>query len=463
MTDPLTRPDAVPDSRAEVVDSPDTDLDRYIDDLTAFVIASPTPIHTTHVMADRLSQAGWSLREERATWPASRPGECAMVRRDGALIAWKAGASAGPSSALRVLGAHSDSPGFVLKPNPPFATEGWAQIGVEVYGGPLLNSWLDRDLAIAGCVMTADGTTHLVQTGPIARIPQLAIHLDREVNNGLKLDPQRHLQPVIGTAPLGVAPSEGQPPGLIDFRAIIADAAGVDPTQIIGSDLRVVDTQAPARIGVAREFLASGRLDNLSSTHAGLLALLECEPAPGDIAVLAVFDHEEVGSESRTGALGPILTDVMDRVLRSFGAGAEDIARSRADSWVLSADTGHAAHPNYGERHDPNVRPQPGRGPMRKVNAKQRYASDLHGEALWHRICRQAGVSTQVFVSHNAVPCGTTIGPLTASRTGIRTVDVGVPLLSMHSARELAHVEDLHGMHRAAVAFFNGGERRANL
>lgn len=433
-----------------------TEAVEYAERFAAFVEASPSSFHAVEAMAQALAAAGFVEHGEAEEWPALRDGSAGFVRRDGALIAWLAGEGVSATSPVRVLGCHTDSPGFVLKPQPDFTAEGWAQAGVEVYGGPLLNSWLDRDLAFAGRIVSRTGSEHLVRTGPVARIPQLAIHLDREANSALKLDRQRHLQPIIGVA--GTAAAGLEPSAL----GLLAAAAGIERDEIAGADVRLADTQPPARIGVAGELLASPRLDNLSSVFAGLTALLDASDAGtggvanGTVAMLAAFDHEELGSETRSGASGPFLADVLARLGRGLGATGDDTARALAASWCLSADAGHAVHPNYPERHDPRVRPRPGGGPMLKVNANQRYASDAHGAALWQRVCAAAGVPTQEFVSNNEVPCGTTIGPLTATRIGIRTVDVGVPLLSMHSARELAHVSDLHGLSLAVASFFAG-------
>lgn len=419
--------------------------DDYVEALARYVEASPSSYHAVAEAAERLRAAGFAEHDEAEGWAPLAGGVAGFVLRDGAIIAWRAGAGVSATSPVRVVGCHTDSPGFVLKPQPDFTTEGWAQVAVEVYGGPLLNSWLDRDLALAGRIVTRQGSAHLVRTGAVARIPQLAIHLDREANAGLKLDRQRNTQPVIGVA--------GARASAMD---LLAEAAGIPAAEIAGVDVRLADAQAPARLGASGELFASPRLDNLSSVFAGLTALLETEPAPGTISVLAAFDHEELGSESRSGASGPFLEEVLGRLFAGLGAGAEERARALAGSWCLSADAGHAVHPNYPERHDPHVRPQPGGGPMLKINANQRYASDAHGAALWRRCAEAAGVATQTFVSNNEIPCGSTIGPLTATRLGIRTVDVGVPLLSMHSARELAHVDDLHGLGRVAASFFAG-------
>lgn len=427
------------------------DRDGYLREFAGFVTAAPSSYHAASALAAVLAESGALLLDEAEAWPEVTAGSSGVVVRDGAVIAWRAGEGVTATSPFRILGTHTDSPGFVVKPQPDFTADGWAQAGVEVYGGPLINSWLDRDLGLAGRMVTRDGTEHMVATEAVARIPQLAIHLDREANSALTLDRQRHVQPVLGIAGEGVSVVE------LLCAAVRGRGAAGDaplPADIAGFDVRFFDTQAPARIGVQRELFASSRLDNLSSTFAGLVALLGAHPAPGTISVLAAFDHEEIGSETRSGACGPFLEDVLARVRDGLGATAEDAARALAGSWCISADAGHSVHPNYAEKHDPRVRPVAGRGPMLKVNANQRYASDAHGAALWQRLCAKAGVATQEFVSNNTVPCGSTIGPLTATRLGIRTVDVGVALLSMHSARELAHVDDLHGLAKAAVAFF---------
>jgi aspartyl aminopeptidase len=424
----------------------------YIDDFAAFIQASPSSYHAASEVARRLEAAGFERVDETDAWPrpsASAPSQGVLVR-DGAVVAWSVPAGAGPTAPFRVVGAHTDSPGFKLKPKPTTGNAGWLQAGVEVYGGPLLNSWLDRELELAGRVVLKDGAEHLVRSGPLLRIPQLAVHLDRAVNNdGLVLDKQRHTAPVWG---LGDAQAA-------DLLASVVSGSGLRASEIAGYDLVTCDTQAPRVFGLDAAFFASPRLDNLSSVHAGLHALESVatdDPAPGHISVLAAFDHEELGSQSRSGASGPILADVLTRISASLDAGTDERMRALADSWCVSADAGHAVHPNYPERHDPVNRPIAGGGPLLKINAQQRYATDASGAALWARLCAAAGVSYQEFVSQNDVPCGSTIGPLTATRLGIRTVDVGVPLLSMHSARELCHVDDPASLARALGAFYAG-------
>jgi aspartyl aminopeptidase len=430
-----------------------TTIDAYIDDFARYIEASPSSYHAVAEAARRLDEAGFSRLDEADDWSAAGGEAAAAARyyvvRDGAIIAWVKPAGATATTPFRVLGSHTDSPAFKLKPKPTIANRGWLQAGVEVYGGPLLNSWLDRELELAGRLVTRDGREHLVRTGPYLRIPQLAIHLDRDVNSGLVLDKQRHMTPVFGVGHTG------------DLLAHLAHLAGVAAWDVAGYDLLTADTQAPTRFGNDGELFAARRMDNLSSVYAGLAALIaaSADDAPADqphISVLAAFDHEELGSESRSGASGPLLDDVLTRIGAGLGASQADRLRAYAASWCLSADAGHAIHPNYPERHDPVNTPIAGGGPLLKINANQRYATDAQGAALWARACEHAGVSYQEFVSNNAVPCGSTIGPLTATRLGIRTVDVGVPLLSMHSARELCHVNDPAALSAAVGAFFAG-------
>lgn len=421
-----------------------SDALAHVKDLGDYVAASPSSFHAARTAADRLAAAGFTELSEDQDWPTA-PGRYVVVR-DGAFIAWIVPEGAAAGTGFNIFGTHTDSPTFKLKPSPTTGKFGWLQAGVEVYGGPLLNSWLDRELELAGRLVTLDGVEHLVATGPLLRFPQLAIHLDRAVNEGLKLDKQQHMNPVWGLGD----------PSAADLLGLLAASAGVDRGEIGGYDVVAADTQ-PARVfGADSEFLASGRLDNLSSVHAGLRALeaaAETKTA-GSIAVLAAFDHEEVGSGSRSGAAGPFLEDVLARVSTGLGADAMQAQRAFAASFCISADAGHAVHPNYAERHDPANRPVLNGGPLLKINANQRYTTDAPGAAYWAGLCREAEVPYQEFVSNNAIPCGSTIGPLTATRLGIRTIDVGIPLLSMHSAREMAGVQDPAWLSRAAEVFF---------
>ncbi len=418
----------------------------HAEDLADFVAASPSSYHAAAEVARRLEDAGFTRLDEHDAWPSATGGRYVVVR-DGAAIAWVVPADATATTPVQVFGAHTDSPGFKLKPQPTTGVRGWLQAAVEVYGGPLLNSWLDRELRLAGRLALADGRVVLADTGALLRLPQLAIHLDRGVNNGLALDKQTETQPVWGLGD----PSEA------DILAELAASAEVSASDVRGYDVVVADAARGAVFGKDSAFFASGRLDDLASVHAGVVTLQAHEPAAGaPIAVLAAFDHEELGSESRSGAAGPFLEDVLERVYDGLGADASARRRAYAASWCLSSDVGHSVHPNYVGRHDPVVQPVLGSGPILKLNANQRYATDAVGSAAWREWCERSGVATQEFVSNNGVPCGSTIGPITATRLGIRTVDVGIPILSMHSARELAGVSDLHDLTRVAGAFFAG-------
>ncbi|WP_404437624.1 M18 family aminopeptidase [Microbacterium aerolatum] len=416
----------------------------HAEDLADFVAASPSSYHAAAEVARRLEDAGFVRLEEEDEWPA-QPGGSFVVVRDGAVIAWVVPKDAAPTTPAQIFGAHTDSPGFKLKPQPTTGSRGWLQAGVEIYGGPLLNSWLDRELRLAGRLALADGRVVLADTGALLRLPQLAVHLDREANKALTLDRQLQTQPVWG---LGDPLEE-------DLIGELASSAGVNAADVRGFDAVVADSARGAVFGKDDAFFASGRLDDLASVHAGVVALADASKAPDRIAVLAAFDHEELGSASRSGAAGPFLEDILSRVYAGLGADATEQRRAFAASWHLSSDVGHSVHPNYAFKHDPVVQPLLGSGPILKINANQRYATDAVGSAAWAQWCQTAGVASQEFVSNNTVPCGSTIGPITATRLGIRTVDVGIPILSMHSARELAGVSDLHDLTRVAEAFFS--------
>ena len=410
----------------------------HITDLADFVVASHTSYHAADSLAARLREAGFEELDPRR--PVDAVTGKRFGHRDGAVVAWVAPEELGEDAGFHIVGTHTDSPSFKLKPGELIRCAGWTQVGVEVYGGPLLNSWLDRDLGIAGRIVTRDGESHLVKSGPIARIPQLAVHLDRGVNEALKLDRQQHMQPVVAVDLKG------------SVLGHLAGLAGVEEGEIAHHDLYVFDTQHPAVIGVEEDFFASARLDNLSSTHAGLTALESLEVGT-DVALLVAFDHEEVGSATTTGAGGPILQDVLERIAAGYGLNLDATRAMFARSSCISADSGHLVHPNYVKFHDPQNHPTPNAGPLLKLNANQRYATDAVGAAIWLRACEEADVPSQPFVSNNAMPCGSTIGPITATRLGITTVDVGIGLLSMHSAREMCGVEDAWFLARALEAY----------
>ncbi|MGA5122713.1 M18 family aminopeptidase [Streptomyces pseudogriseolus] len=422
----------------------------HTDDLMSFLAASPTPYHAVANAAERLEKAGFRQVAETDAWDGTAGGK--YVLRGGAIIAWYVPEGAEAHTPFRIVGAHTDSPTLRVKPRPDSGAHGWRQAAVEIYGGPLLNSWLDRDLGLAGRLSLRDGTTCLVDVDrPLLRVPQLAIHLDRAVNSdGLKLDKQRHMQPVWG---LGEDVRDG------DLIAFLEETAGLPDGSVTGWDLMVHPVEPPAYLGRDRELVAGPRMDNLLSVHAGTAALAAVAGHGSGLSyipVLAAFDHEENGSQSDTGADGPLLGSVLERSVHARGGSLEDRARAVAGTVCLSSDTGHAVHPNYAERHDPTHHPRVDGGPLLKVNVNNRYATDGSGRAVFAAACEKAGVPFQTFVSNNAMPCGTTIGPITAARHGIRTVDIGVAILSMHSVRELCGAKDPYLLANALTAFLEG-------
>ena len=440
------------------------------DDLRAFVDASPTPWHAVAEMARRLRAAGFSALDEGEAWTLA-PTERRFVVRGASLVALVVGSAPAPAAGVRAVGAHTDSPGFRVRPRHDVRQAGYRLLGVETYGGLLAHTWLDRELTVAGRLVTADGAEHLaVLPGAPLRLPSLAIHLDRSVREGLVLDPQRHLVPVWGLdgrVDPGAATDGAVPePTLV---AALAQAAGVEADDVLGHDLALVDTQPAARTGADGTWLAAPRLDDLACCHSALTALLGAGSAPATqhTQLFVANDHEEVGSGSATGARGTLLADVLARVVEATshagtshagtshagtshagpgpggGTGAQDLARTLARSRLVSADMAHAVHPTRPERHEPAHAPVLGGGPVLKVNANQAYATDAATGAWFTGRCRSAGVPVQHFVSRGDLPCGSTIGPLSATRTGIATVDVGAPMLAMHSCRELASARDV--------------------
>lgn len=401
-------------------------------DLCRYLAASPSPYHAVAEAVALLEAAGFERLDERESWAATTGRR--YVVRGGALAAWHAPAGAATTAPLRVVGAHTDSPNLRVKPRPDTGALGWRQLGVDVYGGALVNSWLDRDLGLSGRVALAGGEQQLVRLDrPLLRVAQLAIHLDRDVNDkGLVLDRQAHLAPLWG---LGAA-QEG------DFAALLAAELGVAPGDVVAWDIMLHDLTPPTLFGAEEELIASARLDNLFSSWCALRALADL-PAPEAVApVVVLFDHEEIGSESTTGAAGPFLATVVERLVAARGGTREDLHRTLAASVVVSADMAHAVHPNYPERHEPAHRPLPNQGPVIKVNVNQRYATDAASQAVFVAACRQAGVPWQIYSHRSNLACGSTIGPITAARLGMAVVDVGCAQLSMHSARELAGSHD---------------------
>ena len=423
-------------------------------DLLSFVESSPTPYHAVQSARTRLGAAGFQLLDEREDWNELDAGRYVVDRGDGVLLALVVPAS--PVRAFRIVGAHTDSPNLRLKASTArsgYAKEGYQQLGVEVYGGALLNSWLDRDLALAGRVLVRRGESvlpWLVRLDDLrVRVPQLAIHLDRDVNEkGLVLNKQEHLAPVVGLAARG---------GL-DLDARAAEKLAIPAKDIVATEWMLFDTLAPALGGAHQELIYSARMDNLAMSHAAIVALgraaQDVEASDGIVAVAALFDHEEVGSQSAYGAESAMLPRILERLSRRRGRSFDEHARALARSVCLSADMAHAVHPNYESRHEPRHKPVLNGGPVLKRNAQQRYATSARTGAFFLELCAELEVPVQEYVNRTDLPCGSTIGPITSTLLGVPTADVGNAMLSMHSAREMAGADDPETMTRVLTAFY---------
>ncbi|MFM2418923.1 MAG: putative aminopeptidase 2 [Pseudomonadota bacterium] len=428
--------------------------DRRARDLLTYIDQSPTPFHAVTETARRLSAAGYRELKEADHWSLSAGDRFFVVRDGAALAAFELGTAAPEDAGFRLIGAHTDSPTLRIKPQPELVREGYRQLAVEVYGGALYSTWLDRDLSIAGRVVVRDGAGRvagkLVRLDDIAlRIPNLAIHLNRGVNDGFALNAQQHLVPVLGL---------GDRPGF-SLRDTLAGALqrtgeGVPADDILAWDLSLYALE-PGRVGgLSSEFLFAPRLDNLAGCHGAVAALLGSAGARAETRGIVLFDHEEVGSQSARGAGSSMLRTLLVRILEAYGPSTESrFSRAVARSTLVSSDMAHGVHPNYADRHEPGHRPLLGQGPVVKANANQGYATDGETWGLFEALAAEHGVKLQRFVVRSDLGCGSTIGPVSAARLGMRTIDVGTPMLSMHSAREMAAVADVEPMVRLLSAF----------
>lgn len=426
--------------------------------LLEFLRSSPTPFHATHTIAARLLAAGFIPLYEGDVWQLVPGNRYLVTRNDSSIIAFVYGKSPLLESGIRLLGAHTDSPCLKVKPRPELNRRGYFQLGVEVYGGALLAPWYDRDLSMAGRVTYRDEADQIASAlvdfeRPVAVVPSLAIHLDREANNARSINSQKDIVPLLLQLPAEDA-------ALPDFRGLLhAELLLQHPTlsikQVLDYEISLYDTQPPAMVGLEQDFIASARLDNLLSCFIGLQALLEADDEVSSLLICT--DHEEVGSASCCGAKGPMLQQFLERLLPD----AESRVRVIERSMMISADNAHGIHPNFMDRHDENHGPLLNRGPVIKVNANQRYATTSETSAFFRLLCEQADVPVQAFVARTDMGCGSTIGPVVASEVGIKTIDVGSPTFAMHSIRELAGARDGWYLYKAVVEFF--GYRKAPI
>jgi aspartyl aminopeptidase len=411
------------------------------DRLLRFIDSSPTPFHVVATVAEDLEAAGFSRLDERDAWPADAG--AFYVTRGGSVIAWRS--TGDPGAGFRVVGGHTDSPNLRLKQhhdvrNGNLDAGRVAVVALEPYGGAILRSWFDRDLGVAGRLALRDGSDRRVRIDePVLRVPHLAIHLDREAKDK-DLDPQRHLNAIWSVEPA-------------EFLPWLVAGEGIEASDILGFELMAFDLQPSTLTGGRREFVSAPRLDNQVTCFSGLEAFIRSTAGPTQ-PVLALFDHEEVGSTSERGAQSEFLGTTLERIVAAAGGGREEYHRAIGSSWCASGDMAHATHPNYREKHEPLHPIALGGGPVIKINQNLRYASEARGIAMFAGACDEAEIPVQRYVHRADLPCGSTIGPLSAARTGITTVDVGAPQLAMHSCREFMAATDVDLYSRALAAFF---------
>ena len=420
-------------------------------DLLNFIDISPSPWHAVNSVETSLIAADYKQLHESEAWQLKAGEHYYVVRGGSSIIAFAIGQNDLTKSGMRIIGAHTDSPSLRLKPNTAHATDGLVRLGVEVYGGPILATFTDRDLSLAGRVNVRDGDsykTHLVKFNkPMIRLPNLAIHMNREVNEqGLKLNKQTELPLIFGLIQEAVGAEQ-------QFLKVLADELNVTASDILTWELNVFDTQKGVFWGADDEFIADSQLDNLASCHAALTALLATKD-PDSTCICALFDHEEIGSESATGAGGSFLADIIQRMTINLGMSEEARQQAIAMSFFISADMAHAYHPNFPAAYEPCHRVMVNAGPVIKTNANHRYSTGADTAARFIKLCERAGVPYQQYAHRTDLGCGSTIGPIVASNLGIASVDVGSPMWAMHSLRESAGALDHDYMIKVLQAMY---------
>lgn len=416
-----------------------------IQDLLRFLDASPVNFLAVHTTAQMLERAGYVYVPADAALPQMEPGtRFYTTKNDSSIYAFRLGTEPMAESGFRMICAHCDSPTFRIKPNAEMrSADGMVRLNTEVYGGPILSTWMDRPLSIAGRVILRTDNPMQPRTAllhverPLLTIANLAIHFNRQVNDGVKLNRQKDMLPLMGIA------GELEKDGMLMY--VICEELNVTADEVIDFDLYLYDTTPACTVGMHNELISAGRLDDLGMVHAGLMALLHTDnEAPAVTSVLAIFDNEETGSQTKQGAGSPFLAQMLQRICLRQGGEWEGWCRAVEKAFMVSADNAHAWHPNYNEKYDPTNHPVLGGGPVIKFNAAQKYASDAASAAVFAEICRRAGVPCQRFVNHSEVAGGSTLGNILAASIPLRGVDMGNPILAMHSVRETGATAD-HG------------------
>lgn len=426
---------------------------EFARNLIGFIDKSPTAFHSVETSEELLKLNGFKKLEARENWKLEVGGKYYTTKNESAIIAFTVNTSNLKEYGFRIIGSHSDSPSFRVKPNPEMEVEKtYLKLNTECYGGPILNTWLDRPLSIAGrVVIKGDSVLRPKETlvninKPICIIPNLAIHMNRDVNSGVALNKQKDMLPLVGL----ISDSLEKDNFLIKA---VAKELGRKVEEILDFDLFLYEYEKGMLIGPNEEMISCSRLDNLSMAHASLQALVDAKHLNG-VNVVAVFDNEEVGSSTKQGADSNMLLNILERISLSLGQNREDFFRSLYSSFIISADLAHAVHPNMAEKHDPTNKPVMGKGPVIKINANQAYTSDSQSIAIYKSICKEAGVNCQEFVNRSDVRGGSTIGPISSTHIDIPSVDVGSPILAMHSIRELGCVEDHMDIYKTFKKFY---------
>lgn len=425
---------------------------QLINNLMSFIDESPSMFHVTSSSANILKSAGFTYLDPSSSWKLQQGGKYYTTFNHSALIAFSVNTEAIENEGFRIIGAHTDVPGFKIKPNAQMENDSYIKLNTEIYGGPILNTWLDRPLSLAGRV-ALKGSNPLKPDlklidlqKPILIIPNLAIHMNRDVNSGVKLNAQKETLPILGYVEDNLKKE--------DILHLVATQLGVEPTAILDMDLFLYPVEKSCLVGLNTQFISAPRLDDLSMVYSGLYSLLEGTHTSG-INVLALFDNEEVGSHTKQGADSPILSYLLERIVLSLGKSREAFFRALANSFIVSADVAHLMHPNYPEKSDPTNKVLPGKGPAIKISASCSYTTDSDSYAVFADLCKTNNIPFQVFVNRSDERGGSTIGPVSASHLPIRSIDIGTPMLSMHSARELMASKDFLATCAALKAFFS--------
>jgi len=430
--------------------------DSFNADLMGFLDASPTPFHAVLSMTKILLKEGFTELNEALDWTLKAGNKHFVTRNGSSIIAFVVGRDDLVTNGIRLVGAHTDSPCLMVKPQPEIVRHGYSQLGVEVYGGALLNPWFDRDLSIAGRVVYKNSENQLKQKlvdfeTAVATIPSLAIHLDRNANSDHSINAQTDIIPMLMLDEEGSVGANESPK---TFRQLLSERFLGEGDVVIDYELCLYDTQPAAVIGLKREFIASARLDNLLSCFVGAQAMISSDAA--HTCLLVCNDHEEVGSVSSVGADGPFLENIVARI--SGDRSASVTSRIINKSLMISCDNAHAAHPNFSNKHDSGHLPKLNGGPVVKVNVQQRYATTSLTSSLFRQLCAELDIPVQTFVSRNDLGCGSTIGPVASARLGVPTLDVGIPQLAMHSCREITGADDPLRLTKVLLEFFNKAE-----